>query len=260
MFCARCGKQIEDDSTFCAFCGQQVGEPVEDSKRAGNSMFFHIPAKKTIFVAVICIVLLVFISKFFKLGSSGYDKTLKAYLKYADSIDYEASYYLTDMDNDSVPECLVWDYAGNGNLNHVRVLGYKKQKLVEVSSDLGSGTVSSNDNIQDGTIIWNLENGYFILYRNRQQWWGDLLKREDCFEFIYKISSSGFEECHFIRKSKDNNVTYWSCSVDDITNSSEAENRIQSIYSEVYDGYIQSKEPMRYVSIEEAIENYEEEI
>ena len=113
MFCARCGKQIEDDSTFCAFCGQQVGEPVEDSKRAGNSMFFHIPAKKTIFVAVICIVLLVFISKFFKLGSSGYDKTLKAYLKYADSIDYEASYDLTDMYNDSVPECLVMDNACN---------------------------------------------------------------------------------------------------------------------------------------------------
>ena len=28
MFCARCGKQIEDDSTFCPFCGQQVDAPV----------------------------------------------------------------------------------------------------------------------------------------------------------------------------------------------------------------------------------------
>lgn len=28
MFCARCGKQVEDDSTFCPFCGQQVDAPV----------------------------------------------------------------------------------------------------------------------------------------------------------------------------------------------------------------------------------------
>lgn len=32
MFCARCGKQIEDDSTFCPFCGQQVDAPVTGTK------------------------------------------------------------------------------------------------------------------------------------------------------------------------------------------------------------------------------------
>lgn len=32
MYCARCGKQIEDDSTFCPFCGQQVNGPVINTK------------------------------------------------------------------------------------------------------------------------------------------------------------------------------------------------------------------------------------
>lgn len=32
MFCAKCGKQIEDDSTFCPFCGQQVDAPVVDKR------------------------------------------------------------------------------------------------------------------------------------------------------------------------------------------------------------------------------------
>ncbi len=29
MFCARCGKEIDNDSTFCPFCGQKTDEPVE---------------------------------------------------------------------------------------------------------------------------------------------------------------------------------------------------------------------------------------
>ena len=32
MFCAKCGKQIENDSTFCPFCGQQVDAPVTDTR------------------------------------------------------------------------------------------------------------------------------------------------------------------------------------------------------------------------------------
>lgn len=28
MFCAKCGKEIDNDSTFCPYCGQKVGEPV----------------------------------------------------------------------------------------------------------------------------------------------------------------------------------------------------------------------------------------
>ena len=39
MFCARCGKQIDDDSTFCPFCGQQVDAPVTGTK-------FNIPFKE----------------------------------------------------------------------------------------------------------------------------------------------------------------------------------------------------------------------
>lgn len=41
MFCARCGKQIDDDSTFCPFCGQQVDAPVTGTK-------FNIPFKEGI--------------------------------------------------------------------------------------------------------------------------------------------------------------------------------------------------------------------
>ncbi len=32
MFCARCGKEMDNNSTFCPFCGQKVGEPVEHTK------------------------------------------------------------------------------------------------------------------------------------------------------------------------------------------------------------------------------------
>lgn len=32
MFCAKCGKEIDNDSTFCLFCGQKVGEPVINKK------------------------------------------------------------------------------------------------------------------------------------------------------------------------------------------------------------------------------------
>lgn len=32
MFCAKCGKEIDNNSIFCPFCGQKVGEPVEQIK------------------------------------------------------------------------------------------------------------------------------------------------------------------------------------------------------------------------------------
>lgn len=32
MYCARCGKQIEDDSTFCPFCGQETDAPVTEAE------------------------------------------------------------------------------------------------------------------------------------------------------------------------------------------------------------------------------------
>ncbi len=43
MFCARCGKEIDNDSTFCPFCGQKTDEPVE---RGGGGPKPGAPAKK----------------------------------------------------------------------------------------------------------------------------------------------------------------------------------------------------------------------
>lgn len=258
MFCARCGKQMDDNSTFCPFCGQKVGEPVERKRKADFSIPFPVSAKKPVFAAAVCIVLLVIVGKVFHPGSSDYERAMRAYLKYADSMDCEASYYLVDMDGDSVPECLVWDYAGNGELNHSRVLGYKKNDLVEVSRILGGGTVSSSNYIKDGTIFWYPDSRYFVMYANWQTWWGDLLKEDKCFEDIYKISSSGFEEYHFIMKNKYNNDAYWSYAVDgEGSLDGSSERMASSIYSELADCYYESKEPTRYVSMEEAIETYE---
>lgn len=61
MFCARCGKKIDNDSTFCPFCGQNTDEPVESSggicKPKGA---VRLPGKKVIGgIAVIVVVLLV---------------------------------------------------------------------------------------------------------------------------------------------------------------------------------------------------------
>lgn len=36
MFCARCGKEIDNDSTFCPFCGQRTDEPVESGVLDGE--------------------------------------------------------------------------------------------------------------------------------------------------------------------------------------------------------------------------------
>ena len=258
MFCARCGKQMDDNSTFCSFCGQKAGEPVENKSRVRFPVPFHVPVRKPAFAVIICIVLLVTVGKVFSPGSSDYERAMRAYLKYAGSADCEASYYLVDMDGDSVPECLVWEYAGNGDLNLAKVLGYKKHKLAEVSCILGGGTVSDSNYIKDGTIFWYPDSGYFVLYANRQTWWGDLLKEDVCSEYIYKTDSSGFEEYHSITRRKNNTDTYWSYAVDGKSNlDGSSEHIALSIYSELADSCYESKAPMRYVSMEEAIETYE---
>lgn len=254
MFCARCGKEMDNNSTFCPFCGQKVGEPVKSMPHFKVKVPASLNTIKKKYIIAVAALMLVVVFIFSRGSGDTSEKVLKAYLKYADSMDCEASYYLADIDHDSVPECFVWDYAGNGNLNHARVLGYKKRKLVEVSCTLGGGTTSSSNNIQDGTIFWGFDDDYFILYANRQTWWGDLLKEDACFENIYKIGSSGFEEYHTIIRRKNNNDAYWSYVVDNVGASSDV---AESIYSEIYDSYYQSKTPTRYVSIEEAVEEYE---
>lgn len=55
MFCARCGKEIDNDSTFCLFCGQKVDAPVESgggipkpktgsAKKSGRKVLWGIAA------------------------------------------------------------------------------------------------------------------------------------------------------------------------------------------------------------------------
>ena len=49
MFCARCGKQMDDNSTFCPFCGQKVGAPVERGRGGPKlKMSMRTPDKKII--------------------------------------------------------------------------------------------------------------------------------------------------------------------------------------------------------------------
>ncbi len=36
MFCAKCGKKIDDDSTFCPYCGQKVDAPVKPGRPSGG--------------------------------------------------------------------------------------------------------------------------------------------------------------------------------------------------------------------------------
>lgn len=60
MFCARCGKEIDDDSTFCPFCGQNTEEPVESSGGGEPKESVKMPGKKIMGgIAVIAVVLLV---------------------------------------------------------------------------------------------------------------------------------------------------------------------------------------------------------
>lgn len=63
MFCARCGKEIDNDSTFCPFCGQKTDEPVErggSSPKPGASA--KKPGKKVIrgIAAVVVVLLVIF--------------------------------------------------------------------------------------------------------------------------------------------------------------------------------------------------------
>lgn len=224
MFCAKCGKEIDNNSKFCPFCGQKVGEPVVNKRNISFSIPFHISAKKVVPVAIIFVILLFIIGKLSGSGSSDYERALKAYIKYADSMDREASYYLVDIDHDSVPECLVWDYAGNGSLDHIRVLGYKKRKIVEVSGLSYTKTVSSIDNIQDGTVLWDSDGDYFVIYSNNQDWYEEM-----CIEQIYKIDSSGINKYHTIIKRKSNSDAYWSYDVDGTGISAEAERKAGNI-------------------------------
>lgn len=60
MFCARCGKEIDDDSTFCPFCGQNTNEPVESGGGGKSKESVKMPGKKVIGgIAVVAVVLLV---------------------------------------------------------------------------------------------------------------------------------------------------------------------------------------------------------
>ena len=60
MFCARCGKEIDNDSTFCPFCGQSTNEPVESGGGGKPKVSVKMPGKKVIGgIAVVAVVLLV---------------------------------------------------------------------------------------------------------------------------------------------------------------------------------------------------------
>ena len=60
MFCAKCGKEIDNDSTFCPFCGQRTDEPVEGGGGSNPQKSVKMPGKKvTGGIAVVAVVLLV---------------------------------------------------------------------------------------------------------------------------------------------------------------------------------------------------------
>lgn len=67
MFCAKCGKEIDNDSTFCPYCGQETDAPVE--KRGGiqkPKVSVKMPNKKVlggIGVAVVAVLLVFGISR-----------------------------------------------------------------------------------------------------------------------------------------------------------------------------------------------------
>lgn len=62
MFCAKCGKEIDNDSTFCPFCGQNTNEPVESGGGGKPKVSVKMPGKKVIggIAAVAVMVLVVF--------------------------------------------------------------------------------------------------------------------------------------------------------------------------------------------------------
>lgn len=59
MFCAKCGKEIDNDSTFCPFCGQKVDAPVENKKEFRLSSSGGIRTAKLIGGTVIGLVVLI---------------------------------------------------------------------------------------------------------------------------------------------------------------------------------------------------------
>lgn len=182
-----------------------------------------------------------------------------AYRDYANTTECETSYYLADIDNDSVPECLAWEYAGNGSLNHAKVLLYKDNALIEVHELCGGGTDPNTFGVSDGTICWFPDIKYILFYTNRQTWWGDICKRNVCTDFIYIINDHSCEMYHYIIREKDNLDTDWDYGVDGIS-STDSKDLASSIWGELYGNNFLSKEPTRYITIEDAIFDYDSRI
>lgn len=138
MFCTSCGKQIDDNSTFCSYCGNRI-----ESSTAGTSNTMVRTAnpsgklmKKMVISLSVCLLAVLLIIGVIKLLPGGFGKILPAkifdnkhdeqvdislddaleeYQKYLDSWknrEMDGRYLraaLVYLDNDDIPELIVWD-------------------------------------------------------------------------------------------------------------------------------------------------------
>ncbi len=217
MFCARCGKQMDDNSTFCPFCGQKVGAPVERGRGGPKlKMSMRTPDKKIIMgVAAAAMMLFVVFGVLKVIGGIFHgDKLLSnayqdAYSEWLTTLDLGGDSYMTleDLDSDDIPELIVVDrryytkVVSNVRVRRdidaydfdISIVSYKDGDLIEFTTCLegsGSSEIQLRSIGADKFIIhWS----QFIptgIANNDYAIWGNVRYLKS----VINITEAGFEE------------------------------------------------------------------
>ena len=194
MFCMKCGKKIDDDSTFCPYCGGKVevravmNTPISSDSGINNSLDKMI-SKKTIIGLSSCLVAVIVIIVMVKLLSGSFGKTLAEQLflmSWEEMVDLDMKEFKSDLrdegityeQEDSNYSSSLYTKSVSSFMNYDCIFGYSNATYIEAY----------------GIPSFDLPESSFIITFNTQEDYKD--GKDDLLKYLNKNQS---KECDVIK-------------------------------------------------------------